>query len=385
MNSKKRTVLIICIVVVVVAIMGIATTLFLLLNKGGEKSSSTSNAKNVLVTELAKFFQSSEDVEGMLSEYFDKKGSEASKNQGSIEIDGQIDGELIGQNMPKINFSGKSDPANRKAEQNIEIAYSDTVKFPINYRQDGDVFGLQTESVSQKYVALENNNLQEFVGKLGISDTSTIPNKIEIPESGEIEFTEEELQQLKDNYLPIISDATDEKIYITDGTSSDEKIYRIKFTGSEMIDLLSKLSEALENDNVLLNKLDTINDGTSDMVKSAVESFKDEISTSESVDDLDESESAGLDQDITLMKTTTQNAIINFEMDVGENTTLTFERSYVKDEDYLSYSFSFKTDEDGEDTELSVIISFTGISSRRSNRRMFNHIIRGRRIFRYQL
>src|SRR5699024_8355448 len=82
-------------------------------------------------------------------------------------------------NNTNITFTGKVDNANNRIEQDISVNYSDTVKLPFKFKRYGDIYGVQADSISETYLAIENNNLQEFVQKFGIENVENIPNKIE--------------------------------------------------------------------------------------------------------------------------------------------------------------------------------------------------------------
>ena len=82
-------------------------------------------------------------------------------------------------NNTNITFSGKVDNTNNKVEQDIAINYSDTVSLPFKYKQVGDVYGIQSDILSPSYISVENNNLQALFQKLGVTDVTTLPNKIE--------------------------------------------------------------------------------------------------------------------------------------------------------------------------------------------------------------
>ena len=53
------------------------------------------------------------------------------------------------------------------------------VNLPFKYKQDGDLYGIQADILSPIYFAVENNNLQDLLLKLGATDVSGMPNRIE--------------------------------------------------------------------------------------------------------------------------------------------------------------------------------------------------------------
>ena len=118
-------------------------------------------------------------------------------------------------NNMNIVFNGSTNPSQKQAEQNIEIQYSDDVVFPINYLRDNDLYGLQNDYISNKYIAVENNNLKELAEKFGLTNVDELPNKIEITNQNQnISYTEEETKSLQEKYMPLLDVITDEKITV---------------------------------------------------------------------------------------------------------------------------------------------------------------------------
>ena len=206
----------------------------------------------------------------ILAEYENKKNTIAYENNGNISVITNILGDTTTDteaqslatlidiaNNTSVDFSGKVDKTNKKAQQNITVNYSDTVNDSINFRQDGDIYGLQSDIISQSYVAVENNNLQEFAQKLGVTDISNIPNKIEINEFPKLNFTDEEITHIKEQYvLPAFDRFADEKF--TKANNSDgSTTYILSATNIELRDTLVQILETFKNDTMLLNKFNS--------------------------------------------------------------------------------------------------------------------------------
>ena len=247
MNKKRNNILIICIVVALVVVIGIAGVLYFILTN-------TKSKKEVFVGKIIEFMSENQEEGNTLNEYFKKKKTTPYENEGSISIEGSTDSEDA--QMPEIVFSGKSNPLERQAEQNIEIQYSDEVKFPISYRQDNDIFGLQTKYLSNSYIAVENNNLKEFLGKLGM-DATQIPDKIEIPETDEQQiFSDEELEPLKDKYSVILENIKEEQITIT--KENKQENYELMLDSQTTKDILVQAMDILKNDDIILDKINSL-------------------------------------------------------------------------------------------------------------------------------
>ena len=206
-----------------------------------------------------------------LEEYFNKKDTTAYENNGSISANTTItadssENETLQEvikmldiaNNANITFSGKVDNANKKAEQNITLNYTDTVNFPFMYKQDGDTYGLRADIIAPRYVAFENNNLQEFAQKMGTTDVSSIPNKIEFPEIQSLKFTDEENTHILEQYvMPVFEGLADEKFTRAENTDGSTT-YTLSITNIELRNIEVQMLETLKNDTMMLNKINTI-------------------------------------------------------------------------------------------------------------------------------
>lgn len=173
--------------------------------------------------------------------------------------DAQIMSQMLSYgNNTNITFSGRVDNQNKKNEQDISINYGNSVNLPFKFKQDGDIYGIQADFVSPNYISIENNNLKDLFTKLGATDVSEIPNKLEIQEIQSLKFTEEELEYIKENYvLPIFEGFSEEKfskVENSDGSIS----YVLTATASEIQDVEISLLEKLKADTTMLNRINEI-------------------------------------------------------------------------------------------------------------------------------
>ena len=161
-------------------------------------------------------------------------------------------------NNTNISYSGKVDNQNKKVEQNIQINYQDGVSLPLNYKQVGDVYGLQADFVSSDYIAIENNNLPALLQKLGATNITNVPNKIEIQEIESLNFTDEEKQHIYDNYVAnILMELSDDKFTKTENNDGSVS-YTLTLSVNEVKDLLVKELQILSEDTMMIDKINNI-------------------------------------------------------------------------------------------------------------------------------
>lgn len=250
MNQKKNTkILVILIILIVILIIGIGITYIVF-------------ATDMFRSEKKLFFkyvtQIGDSEKGFISndviQYFEKQKNTPYQNNGRISFnitssDNQEQFDNI--NKCSIDFSGKVDTANSKSEQDIDINYSNDVKFPISYRQSENKLGLQTQYVGNKFIAVKTDELDNLSsGMINFEDIpfSNNEEKVEIP-SDEIKYIQDTYfgilnQELKDtNFAQIVED--------------NVKGYKLTLNGEELKNILLKLLETLKNDQTTL---DTINE-----------------------------------------------------------------------------------------------------------------------------
>ena len=202
-------------------------------------------------------------VENNIEAFYNKKQQMPYENEGkfdfTVDLGNNTNEQIDIANDFVVNFSGKTDKTNNKAEQNIELKYSDDVSWPLIYRHDGDIYGIQTDYVSSKYVAVENNNLKEFAGKVGMTDTSDVPEKIEVPENTtSFEYTEEEKQTVQEKYITILENQFRNDQFQAERNEDGTIRYILTMTNEELKNLVIALLNELKTDDVNLGKIKNI-------------------------------------------------------------------------------------------------------------------------------
>ena len=266
---KKKGILIVVIIILVILALASGGFAYIYLGTDWLLSERQGFEKYAvqLVTDDTKFIPS------FLENYFNKKNSTPYTTEGAIDADIQLIGAseqadvsdvteltkiLEYSNDVQINFQGQVDNSNNKFEQNVTINYSDNINLPFTYRADGDVFGIQSDTIGQTFIAFQNNNLPEFANKFGITGTGVIPNKVEIPKIADIALTDTEKLHIVNNYImPIYTSITDahfSKQENPDGTVT----YILTLKNEELKNLFIQALEILSEDQLMLDKLNNV-------------------------------------------------------------------------------------------------------------------------------
>ena len=201
-------------------------------------------------------------------------------------------------------FDTKLDLANKKAQAKIDIAQDGEGKLTINYLNNDDLYGIQFQDLIKQYIVIDNNNLKELAEKIGIEDTSDIPDKIELLKDIDEEDEEntEESEQLnvkvKDisrRYLQLILDQIPEenfsKIKKEEITVKNKAIraggYRVTLNQKELIDIIIEVLNEAKQDKELLALINSYSkeEISEEEYREKIQTLANKIDRSDSTDD----------------------------------------------------------------------------------------------------
>ena len=203
---------------------------------------------------------------------------EKTKHNTEAEITFNVesrDAQIANQSIPAENFNvkylAKVDPENNKKLSETTLKYLTTDLFTLKYIRNNDLYALKSDEVINKYLAIDNNNLKEFATKLGVQDTSMIPNKLQPINFKELfSITEEQQKALFKKYLGIINTQISKDKYKSQKnvtiTVKDKSInvtaYSLEITQDEAVRVLKSILNELKNDdatlNIFIDKIKTI-------------------------------------------------------------------------------------------------------------------------------
>ena len=279
-------------------------------------------------------------IDNQLMQYFQKKNSMSYENNGNITFNVSIpnmgeDLELA--NNFNISFSGKEDPNNVKSEKEISINYSDSVNFPLIYRKTNNITGIQTEYIGSSFVAIRNDE-----------EMSGFENIINLMNLSNIEFSNEEIQNLKTTYFDNILNTLDDSKFstLTEGNLTG---YRLTLTNEELKNILVQILNVLKTDTNTIHKLNEILQGIGIDMQLDKESIDDLI---ESINDLE------WNNDIEMTVYATGGNLSRLDIGISEN-ILTINKEGNDQE--VSYTMSLNTSEQ----EVSAVFTtkYSGLNS----------------------
>ena len=211
-------------------------------------------------------------ISNSINEYIMKKENTPYNTNGkinaNIEILKDISDNYIFQGYDKavefgnntnITFTGKVDNEKAQMEQNVTVNYTNKVKITFKFKVYEDIYGIQSDSISKPYIAIENNNLQELSQKFGIEYANNIPNRIETTKKLEsLKLTEEEKTHIQNEYiLPIYNNIDEQKFSKTKDTDGSVT-YTLTLSSSELKNIYIDILETLKRDQTMINKINSV-------------------------------------------------------------------------------------------------------------------------------
>ena len=275
MKQKKSKIIIILIIIVILVIilasLGIAyfaTDLF--------KSNKTLFAKYAgqIADENQGF------IENALQQYNEKKQSNTYSDKGTFSVNASANSSTTNlDNVNKFNvtYTGQVDTTNSKNEQNVSINYSDSVKFPVNYKKIGNKIGLQTDYVGSKYIGIESDKMEKLsldTNTINSSEAEQTSSNVDINEikDGTTElknilqnpFSQDDIVNIKNNIISIMDGISDSKF--SNINDSNGKGYKLVLSGDDLKNVVVQLLQKLSQDTETLDKINEYlqNQGNSD-------------------------------------------------------------------------------------------------------------------------
>ena len=216
-----------------------------------------------------------------LEKYVEKQTNTAFENKGKITFEAPEQGSALDGlnilNSTTIDVEGKTNTAKKLAEQKFTVELSQGINIPIQYKRDGETYGIQTKLLSDKFIAIKNENLKTLADRIGM-DTSNIPDNITL--SG-LNFSDKEISKIKDKYSKVLYDNMTKDMFSKTKTKDQTKV-TMDVSAEQFINLIEKLANALKEDKDLLNKLSA---GTTvEDLKTQIDNFVDAIKETDTTD-----------------------------------------------------------------------------------------------------
>lgn len=260
-KTKRGLIIAIIVILIIIIAIGVGAYLYLTtdLFKGNQELFFKYLAKNgEIIEELTK-----DSIKTEMENIKQNKYTTNSEITFNLESnDPQIANQTVPAGNFNIKYSAKTDSNNNRKSSETVLRYLTTDLFTLKYIRNNDLYALKSDEVVNKYLAFDNNNLKEFATKLGIVDTSVVPDKIEAINFEELfSVTEEQKKTIIQKYLQVIYTQIPKDKYTKESNVAinvnnkniNATAYALELTQKETIDLLMKLLDTLKTDDMTLN------------------------------------------------------------------------------------------------------------------------------------
>lgn len=184
----------------------------------------------------------------------------------------------------KLNVETKSNPNDKKAACTIGIEYGNNKITDLKFVKTNDLYGIKSDLLDNKFIALENNNLKDFVAKLGVN-ASFIPNKIEEIDLYDLLYVSKENQdKISNTYKKVLKDSIPSSNYTkldnvnktVNGQEQNLTGYSLKITSKDLSNILNNLLNTAKDDDttldIIVEKLNKIME--TPLIKTSLESYQ---------------------------------------------------------------------------------------------------------------
>lgn len=269
MPRKKRKALIIAIVGILIIVVSILTALLYFMTDIFKSNQS------LFLQYISQNINNVDEVYKILTEdeYEEKLKENKYTNDTQIKINYT---ENIGTssentknsiNQLKLKIEGQVDCENKYNYQNMKLLNNNDEIMQIEYLEDDSINAIRFSNLFKQYIATENLNLKELLKNMGYENPiiESIPDKIEYENSKSIfEISDEEKEIIKNKYFNIIAkdisknnfSKTNNELIRINGKDINTNSYTLKITKEQLNNLYIKLLEELNQDEIILKKLD---------------------------------------------------------------------------------------------------------------------------------
>lgn len=208
-----------------------------------------------------------------MKDYYSQKSTNSYENSGIISLKAQSNGESYLDSYLNgdinLSFKGASDINTKNFQQEVNINYSDNEKFTFEFIKNDLTYALGSDEIVNKYIALKNENLNDFANKLGIDSSIEVPDSIEFNKS---EWTVQKTDVVLNRYFNIIMDRLTKDNFSKENSSS----YTVTIEKDNLKDIILSILKELKNDSDIMGLLGM--EGDSSVYQDNVEKLIEETS-----------------------------------------------------------------------------------------------------------
>ena len=176
-----------------------------------------------------------------------------------------------------INIDGISNNSEKAYYKNIKTTYGSEVLSDIELLRQNETYGIRFSDLVQQFVSIENATMPYVMSNIGLEGNKYFQERMKLDNlklSGLFDFSDEEIEKLKQTYFNVIFSDIDPKSYssksgvmitLYNEESLTTKQYTLNLTKNELDKIYKKILNQAMNDQILLSKLENIDNKISEM------------------------------------------------------------------------------------------------------------------------
>ena len=152
-----------------------------------------------------------------------------------------------------INSKGLKNNLLKQSYRDLVFSNDNKDLLPLKFLIDNDKYGLFSENIVSKYLTLQNINLKEFFGKLGVKDTINIPDSISINFDELFKIDKNVLESIEIKYSSILYNNIEKDNFYKISNSDKTETLGLSLTEQELYNIIKIVLENAKEDSAILN------------------------------------------------------------------------------------------------------------------------------------
>lgn len=182
-----------------------------------------------------------------------------------IKIDGDSEEVESMKAIEDLKLDYKTVKVGQNTESEINLNYSDKELLKISTKEETEKYGIKIDGIYDKYIAIENKDLDELFKKLEM-ESDEIPDKLETIDVYDLLYiSQEDRNTIKQTYKDTLKNTITKDKFVAEKNVEIEvnnsnikaNAYKLKLTEKELLEMMKQILETLKNDELLLNLIES--------------------------------------------------------------------------------------------------------------------------------
>lgn len=190
------------------------------------------------------------------------------KEEKPYTVDGRLQYKIREGNQDSINIDIKAsvNKPEEKAYTKANLNYQNQEIFSLEYANSNDIYAIKSNEIITAFIGIENNNLKVLAQKLGILNTTAIPDSMKQTNMQDLlTITQEEKEHIKETYLPVLTKNIEKDNFKKEKDVSISKkdtnyittAYHLELSKEKQKQVILAVLQTLKEDSITLNFITT--------------------------------------------------------------------------------------------------------------------------------